>query len=317
MLRQGLGQLASSGFPTEPVVSISSATLQFATKNQTDVVTNAIGSVALDTTVAELELGTTAQLLASMLQIAPPAGAPTPAEFGATLTLPQTTFEMGSTTPLTGIVRYDRGVWSPEPTGGAMPPYGIAGSVASTSEFAVISSIAAPSAQGRVVDIAFNFVFAPTTLSSWQVSAIVFHDPGEAIVDNAGNAVTPVPANIMGTNELTVQSFAPVYLGVDTPNTAPADAAASNLPSTSQVFTSTAQVVVVAHDRATPILVPKQPTDILQFEKVFFDSFISVWSQTDVYTVTPVTVSLNGTDVQYYSVEWQVNRPARDVRIDF
>ena len=96
-----------------------------------------------------------------------------------------------------------------------------------------------------------------------------------------------------------------------------ADAASSNLPSTNQVFASTEQVVVVAHDRATPILVPKEPTDILQFEKVFFDSFVSVWSQPDVYTVTPVTVSLSGTDVQYYSVEWQVNRPPRDVRIDF
>ena len=180
MIRQGIGQLASSGVQ---ITTTSTVTTELLFENRTheNKVQNAIGDIALDTTVAQLEaFRTVPNLLAEMLRIS---GAPTARGFSLSLLNFPTEAQVGSTLTVSGTVRFDRGAWSA--TGSSTPPYGVATSAELTETLTnTNTSLTVPSVQSRVVDLSYSSSLSvPAQLGTYSFTAEVSHGAGTPYLD--------------------------------------------------------------------------------------------------------------------------------------
>lgn len=306
MLRQGIGPLATRRTDT---AATASTQLVFDSRAETDEVRNAIGNIAQNTSVAQLEaLQTIPRLLAEMLQIT--SATPVPTDFGVTLVgVSEPAVQVGSTMQTTATIRFDRGAWS---EAASSPPYGrmVGPSIQFAMPGASFTFSLPTGTQSRVTNQEFTSTAAvPAQLSTWALDVTVTHAAGDPFVNDDGVELTSVPAGTL-TASSSVRSFAPVFLG-DTPNTN-VTAGNSGLVSTLQVFEDTTEIVVANHTHSDTIALPKAPLEYAQYEE-FFRQFVV--QPGGVYTVEEMNMSVGAVSMKYYVISVPAERGVTDIRI--
>ena len=303
MLRQGIGPLATASVRANS----AAGALVFDDRGASDTVQNAIGDVAVGTTVAQLlALRSVPNLLAEMLSVSRTPVAPVASGVGLTLLNFPTEAQAGSTLQVSGTVRFDRGAWSV--AGSLTPPYGALTSAQVTDAFTgAQTALSVPSSQGRIVDLSYSSnASVPAQLGAYSFDVAVSYGAGAAF------EASSVPAGSLASS-VQVRSFAPVLYGADVLNDTPANPSNSGRASTPRVFADTAEVVVVSHATSDTIFVPKPPVEVAQYEGALFRDFIVL--QPSVTNITQVDKVVGGATLPYYAIEFPVFRGATDVRI--